>query len=354
MKRSFLVVSMVFQLIASTGWATSSASNPCADPNASVDTQALLRYLTNLPNNGSSNRVISGQFDGWNGSLTHDIQTIYRKTGKYPGIIGLSLIFGSSDLSGTVKAATYYASSNGGIVDIVGIYHNPVNGNWDNTTAVDLVAAVTPGTATNMGLNNELNRQGAGLLALQSAGVQVILHQLAEMNGNWFWWGTQNSTPESFKNLWIYIFNYYTQTLGLHNILYQYSVNSGLGNATTYYPGPNYVDLAGIDYYSSTDLSDGLSDYNALLTLNKPFTLSEFGPCGPSSPCTNNFIDYSALITSIKNVMPKTVMWLSWNQGWGMADQNNVSTLLNDPWVINSPVKYLFFLSPPKNLRVVE
>jgi mannan endo-1,4-beta-mannosidase len=301
-----------------------------ADPDASAKTQAVLSYLAGLPNR-TTKKVISGQFDGWNGGITNDVQTVFNNTGKWPGIIGLSYTFGN-DAAAVNALASQYSASNGLVVMTIHLY-NPVTGVLDMSKPVDLAAAVTPGNPVNAGLNADLDVWAAGLSELQKNDVPVIAHMLTEMNGCWFWWSCQNA--DQFKNLWVYIFDYFTKTKGLHNLLFQYSPANGQGNDMSYYPGDDFVDLVGIDFYGGTDLSGAVSEYDALSALGKPFSLAEFGPCGGANPCDPGSSDYYPLIADIGKNMPKTVYWMSWNTGWGMADQKNVSALLADPMVIN-------------------
>jgi len=309
---------------------TCSAGAAPADPNASSKAQSVLSYLAGLPNRPDK-KVISGQFDGWNGGITNDVQTIFNNTGKWVGIIGLSYTFGT-DVTAVNALASQYSAGNG-LVDMSIHLYNPVNGTWDNKTPVDLTAAVTAGNPINDRLNANLDVWAAGLADLQKNNVPVIAHMLTEMNGCWFWWSCQN--PAQFKNLWVYIFNYFTQKKGLHNILYQYSPADGKGNMTGYYPGDGYVDLVGLDFYGGTDLSGAVGEYQELSGKGKPFTLAEFGVNVDGAACKSDTCDYYPLIANIEKNMPKTVYWMSWNTGWGMAAQKNVSALLSDPMVVN-------------------
>lgn len=76
------------------------------------------------------------------------------------------------------------------------------------------------------------------------------------MNGTWFWWGARDKTK--FINLWKYMYNYFTYTKGLNNLLWVYSANWEWTTAQDfylvdyYYPGDAYVDIVSMDYYSSS------------------------------------------------------------------------------------------------------
>ena len=45
------------------------------------------------------------------------------------------------------------------------------------------------------------------------------------------------------------MFNYFTTTNNLHNILWVYSPDQSRGNRTAFYPGSAYVDIVALDAY---------------------------------------------------------------------------------------------------------
>jgi mannan endo-1,4-beta-mannosidase len=149
------------------------------------------------------------------------------------------------------------------------------------------------------------------------------------MNGGWFWWGAKD--PQQFKNAWIYSFNYLTVTKGLHNLLWVYGPNAG-SDAANYYPGSQYVDIVGLDYYGSMNVPQA-SGYTALLALNKPIALTEFGPCSADgSNCSPQ--DSTPLIAGIRQNMPKLTFWMSYGDVWSLSHHLNAKQLLQDSWVI--------------------
>ena len=97
----------------------------------------------------------------------------------------------------------------------------------------------------------ELDTLAAGLKQLQDAGVVVLWRPFHEMNGDWFWWGGKN--PEAFINVWRHMFDYFTKTRGLNNLLWVYGPNHGKKTAA-YYAGDGYTDVVGLDAY--TDFVD--------------------------------------------------------------------------------------------------
>lgn len=297
---------------------------PAADPQASAKTQAVLDYITNLPNL-SSNRVVSGQHTFMTDNL---IQNIYNASGKYVGLVGVDYFYQNNSSTNNQIIAWSNANS---LITIVDHLNNPKTGGnaWDtNFTDTDLVSMITNGTALNTTFKGVLDSIAAGLANLQSNNVVVLFRPFHEMNGNWFWWGGKTTT--NYKNLWIYTFNYLTTTKGLHNLLWVWSPITTLDWA--YYPGAQYVDIVGADIYGSPTVSQ-ISGYSSLSTYNKPFAITEWGPCDPSTGCTSP-VDVSPLIGSIKTNMPKTAYWVNWAQSWSLYYNTGTATLFADPWVI--------------------
>jgi mannan endo-1,4-beta-mannosidase len=110
-----------------------------------------------------------------------------------------------------------------------------------------------------------LDRIAQGLDDLQKAGVTVLYRPLHEMNGDWFYWCNQVQSiflflvincflciqdPETFKNVWKDMFNYFTNTKNLHNIIWVFSPDQSRANPSRYYPGDAYVDIVALDVYT--------------------------------------------------------------------------------------------------------
>jgi mannan endo-1,4-beta-mannosidase len=150
------------------------------------------------------------------------------------------------------------------------------------------------------------------------------------MNGGWFWWG--NGDQAAFVALWRHMFNYFTTTKGLHNLLWNYSPNIG-SNVTKYYPGDAYVDIVGLDGYYTEPTSLNIPEYASMLTYNKPLGFGEFGGI-PAGGGSQNIFDNAVLINSIKANYPKMCYFMPWHCSWSIVCQKNATQLMTDPWVI--------------------
>jgi len=328
-----------------------------ANPNASEDTRKLLNWLTGLPKRGDK-RVISGQHVGtWNYTSQYDARmtAIYEETGKWIAMAGADYAWSDwSEEGQNSKLIEHW--NNGGLIYVGCHWYNPWTGNGLNWTGGqfgdrsmnggDFSDVYTPGNAAYDMFHADMDVKAAWLSDLQSNGVVVVFRIFHEMNDPWFaWWSGRDQTK--FVTLWQYVFDYFTTTKGLNNLIWVYAPSAeieGFQPAEYYYPGSDYVDIAGLDYYLYTnDMNDiGTRGYPEILSLGKPFAITEFGPSGwlagdpnpelhPQNP---DWFEYDVLIQEIRDECPKATYFLAWSANWAIANQLNAQELLDDPWVI--------------------
>jgi len=99
-------------------------------------------------------------------------------------------------------------------------------------------------------LNLELDRLVDFLKKLD--GVPIIFRPYHEHNESWFWWGKNHNDVYWYTHLWKYTIDY-LRAQGIDNILIAYSPNQVTTDYLERYPGQNYVDILGTDYYFTTD-----------------------------------------------------------------------------------------------------
>jgi mannan endo-1,4-beta-mannosidase len=332
------------------------AAASTANPNATTETKAVLAYLYQLSDPGrTTNRVISGQFgaygEGQNPqTATETLQEIYDQTGKWVGLTGMDYhtwdLYHKNDFSepnqflidqwrqGTLITLSWHAPNP---------WTRGESTEWDAGKGQprNVRELMTPNTKANKEWLLLLDDVAAGLDQLQQAGVVVIWRPFHEMNGGWFWWHQQ--TKADFVALWQHMFDYFTTTKKLNNLLWAYSpnTNNNQWNRRTnfYYPGAAYVDIVGLDKYMERT-EDPLAlnkwrEYDDLVALGKPMGLLEFGPSPPNgSGWKDPKYDYTKLIRDIKARYPKIVMFQAWEWIWRLGAHDKVSDLLNDPWVV--------------------
>ncbi|MFH0874900.1 MAG: glycosyl hydrolase [archaeon] len=96
----------------------------------------------------------------------------------------------------------------------------------------------TPGNSVYTRWISYLNIKAIELDDLQQNGVVVLWRPFHEMNGNWWWWANQDQAE--FIALYQHMFNYFTYTKHLNNLLWVYGPNHYYGSyksAEYYYPG---------------------------------------------------------------------------------------------------------------------
>lgn len=249
-------------------------------------------------------------------TLKNAIASFERATeGQKPGILGIDLEYHTSGLltyeedyvlSSVICDLVDYAAD-GGILTFSAHWINPSGNYIDHPTRGVLgyddslggyekafKDLLTEGTEYNEKFTEELDREVEFFLALKANGVPSIWRPLHEANGTWFWFcATQSgkTLDASFvKNIWYYVYDYFAEK-GLDNLLWCYAPNysnnaedtPGTTVSTTYlYPGDEYCDLVGVDWYTEGDLEiiEGES-YLALTDISRKVgALTEFGPTG--------------------------------------------------------------------------
>ena len=291
-----------------------------ANPDASSDAKAILNYMVSLPDR-SDKRVISGQFMGYAGQISSGYQTeivaLHTKTGKWVAMVGTDFAFSDAANFQNYCALLKQYWDAGHLITISHHTPNP------NTAMRDL--------PSNNNWRNQLDWIADRLQYLRDRGVVVLWRPFHEMNGTWFWYGAQNT--DEFKALWRHMFNYFTTTKGLDNLLWVYAPDDSRTNVTGYYPGDDYVDIIGLDNYNYNAPTLDLSSYNSITSINKPFGLTEFSPKAASESSDRG--DYRVLINGgLKTSFQKTCFFLCWDREWGMNYNNNATDVMNDPWII--------------------
>jgi beta-mannanase len=319
-----------------------------ANPNASEDTRKVLSYIASLPDR-PENRVISGQHvpNAWDYPTEYDkyLTSVRNETGEWIALVSGDYAWGIWDDPGQNSTLIEHWN-NGGLVTVSCHWYNPWTGNglqWTGGTYTDrnigdLSDLWTPGNAAYDMWHADMDRKAVWFGELEDAGVVVLFRLFHEMNSHGFaWWSYRDRAK--FITLWRYVFDYFTYTKGLNNLLWVYAPNAEhdwTEDAEYYYPGDSYVDIVGLDEYPWDGSLSRLPDqgYPELVALGKPFAITEFGPYGGAEQPSPDSYEYDDLIAHIKTYVPQTVYFLSWFGGWAIVNQRNARELLDDPWVI--------------------
>ena len=251
--------------------------------NATDNAKRLMSYLCDVY--GTS--ILSGQYcetgmNGWENLI------IYNNTGEYPAILGMDMGYYSQTgvdygvaISTTEQAISYWEK--GGIVTLCWHWLAPekyIDGTWYSAfrpehTNINVTKILNGKDEEGYQLlMKDIDNIAQQLLLMQQAGVPVLWRPLHEASGGWFWWGAEG--PETYKQLYILLYETLTNTYGLNNLIWVWN-----GQDAAWYPGDEYVDIVGIDIYAGEHVYT--SQINAFLEThrstgsNKLVVLSENG-----------------------------------------------------------------------------
>jgi mannan endo-1,4-beta-mannosidase len=89
--------------------------------------------------------------------------------------------------------------------------------------------------------------------AVKAFGAQVVISFGHEMNGNWYPWANQHTSPEVFVDAWRHMVTVF-RAAGADNVTWLWTVNIidssvPIPNPTPWWPGSSYVNWVGIDGY---------------------------------------------------------------------------------------------------------
>jgi mannan endo-1,4-beta-mannosidase len=233
------------------------------DSLATTETVALFTNLKTVAQTG----VLFGHQDdlaygvGWWGAAGRsDVKEV---CGDYPAVYGWDLgdIDKTANLDGvpfqSIKAWIKQAYGRGGIITISMHLDNPASGGdaWDTSPAVKYIL---PGQSRHAAYLETLDKIAAFLndLKTEDGGyIPVILRPYHEHNHTWPWWGASACTAAEYNALWKMTVAYLRDAHQLHHLLYAISpqeVNSE-AEYLARYPGDEWVDIFGMDYYALWD-----------------------------------------------------------------------------------------------------
>lgn len=298
--------------------------------------ETILAYFDRLIAN---KQLIVGQHCGDGPDATSNYYDTYvdmlaDETGRHVGLIGADLGFFPSSHYPVQTLIDHWNA--GGLVTVSWHADNPFVPGYDaywNTVAhkerINLKALLrgSPKTEAWTNYRTELDAMAGALQKLRDAGVTVIWRPFHEMNGDFFWWGmdaynNQPTNTEAFKSLWVDLYHTLTVDYGLDNLIWTYSVIPYVdwnAEVTSFYPGSDYVDLVGMDYYGVTP---DFPDYEALKSLGKTIVMSESGPRDSGYGQWNMM----ELAHRLKGKAAYFLQWHSW-QGAEVAIKDNQNSL---------------------------
>jgi len=147
-------------------------------------------------------------------------------------------------------------------------FYTPSTNNNEEKANFDLRTACTNNNCTAWNTSSaaytamvgDIDKVAGYLKELQDAGVAVLWRPVHEASGGWFWWGGYGAAP--FKLLYKLIYDRLTSHHNLNNLIWVWNSEGG---DPDWYPGDEYVDIIGRDFY-----------YNPQSTVNHASLIVEF------------------------------------------------------------------------------
>ncbi len=275
---------------------SASLTNPDATPAA----KALYSML--LENYGS--KTFSGAMGGTAWETAYS-DCVASAAGKYPAIVGFDYLFlnwpakhwdGCPDYGdiSPVKSAW----EKGSIIQIGWHWTVPskagetdLNNYSYDTQQFSVDKALTEGTWQHDLIESQIAKLAGYMRLLQDAGIPVLFRPLHEAAGDytwgaWFWWGYDGA--DACVRLWKHLRDELQNTYALNNLIWVWTVQTKTGGvvssesldtAREWYPGDDWVDIAGADLYEDkgTTQSAAFKFVNNSVMGRKMVVLSEFG-----------------------------------------------------------------------------
>jgi len=177
--------------------------------------------------------------------------------------------------------------------------------------------------------------------AVKAFGAEVVLSFGHEMNGNWYSWANQHTSPTAFVAAWRHIVTVF-RAAGAGNVIWLWTVNRidnsvPIPNPGPWWPGKSYVTWVGIDgyYYGpSSTFSQvfGPTIVDLRELTNDPILIAETG----ASPDAGQAAKITDLFEGVQSYGLMGFMWFDANAG-------RTSEGVPQDWRIDNPAALTSF-----------
>ncbi|MER2491795.1 glycosyl hydrolase [Catenovulum sediminis] len=221
------------------------------DPQATAETRALFAFLKQTNEDaimfGHQHETTQGLtiLDRSSGLESDTVNAV----GDFAAVYGwdyLSIVGDEESIDEHVKLAY----DRNGIITISAHFPKPIEG-------TGIVNQLLPGQAGNdeyIAILDKVADWAHSIKSYDGTSIPIIFRPLHENTGSWFWWGAEHATPDEYISLWRFTVDYLKEKRQIRNFLYAYSPSAQFFNTEeTYlerYPGDEYVDLIGYDFYA--------------------------------------------------------------------------------------------------------
>ena len=205
---------------------------------------------------------------------------IKRATGQFPAVLGWDIgkVGKDKNIDGVpfkhIRDLIKKGHKKGAISTIswhMYLFNDSIS-SWDKPKG--LLASLLPNGKNHKEFVKKLDKVAdffSSLKTQKDKPIPFIFRPWHEMDGSWFWWGSEHCTTDEYKELFRFTIDYLKNTKKLSNFLVAYSPDRSFYSEEEYlkfYPGDEYVDILGADnYYDYTPDGDGLDAIVNKLTI---------------------------------------------------------------------------------------
>jgi len=301
-----------------------------------------VRILAALLAAQEAGQTLSGQNIGHGENYDATLMSVGPYT---PAILGFGLGYGDYSSTETTRVLDLLEQHfrAGGLVSISLHPANPRTGrDAHDKRFSEYAELLDPDSSVGKNWQTIVHNAANFLQRLKDRGIIVLFRPLHEANGGWFWWGNDFHPPqaEEFKALFRQLHHTLVETRQLDNLLFVYAMaetyEEKQPRADSYFPGQEYVDVLGLDFYDHPARFDDRGDYSALAALaretGKPLCLAELGPSHGASrwqmePC---------LELLNRHPVAYFLAWHSWPaHAIALRDAQGGTELLAEPAILN-------------------
>ena len=199
---------------------------------------------------------------------------VKRVAGDYPALFGWELgglergdLYNLDSVPfDKMRELALKADTMGGINTFSWHPYEVINGQSSWTRDADVVRHILPGAKYHEAFKSQLDRVADFLKSIRredGTAIPFIFRPWHEMDGTWFWWGSQQCSPEDFQKLFAFTVSYLRDEKGIDNMLVAYSPDRNFNSSDqylTWYPGDAFVDILGVDNYHDLKQEKGHLD----------------------------------------------------------------------------------------------
>lgn len=252
-----------------------------ANPNASAETIALFYNLKEI----SKTSFIVGQQDAFSKFYSNNSgnSDVMRTTGSDPGLLGSDFMFITDDMNDGAPSNWFYQQEQSIKNDALNAYDKGMvnvfawhlrepyegisfyTGEMTDFQKQNALISILPGGENHGYYKQKLEKVSEvaqSMIGFNGQPIPIIFRPFHEFDGDWFWWGANYCSPDQFKELWRFTFDYLINVLKVNNMLFAFSPDRLFNSEAEYlerYPGDAYVDILGTDNYGDFETQNQVS-----------------------------------------------------------------------------------------------